>query len=37
MEAYLKLDLMNLGVGTLSKCLTVGYVSGDHHLNLDSK
>ena len=37
MEAYLKLDLMNLGAGTLSKCLTVGYATGDHHLNLESK
>lgn len=37
MEAYLKLDLMNLGAGTLSKCLTVGYVNGDHHLNFESK
>ena len=37
MEAYLKLDLMNLGAGTLSKQLTVGYATGDHHLHLESK
>lgn len=37
LEAYFKLDLLNLTSGTLSKCLTLGYVSGDHHLNFESK
>ena len=37
LEAYFKLDLLNLVAGTLSKCLTLGYVTGDHHLNVESK